>query len=100
MKVALFDTGVLAPIYPRLGPNSAERTSPQKKKMAKIAGTLRVKTKQNNTRALAKVATLNGSFMPNLSANHPEEVSPMTMPTMATENIKPSISGVTLIDVR
>ena len=100
MKVAFLSGGALAPIYPRLGPKSAERTSPQKKKMAKMAGTFWVKTKKGTTRAQTKVPMFRGSFIPILSAIHPQELSPMTMPTMATENIKPSILGVTPIEVR
>jgi hypothetical protein len=100
MKVAFFNGGAAAAIYPRPGPKSAERTNPQKKKRRKMAGTFWVKTKKNTDRAQTKVPVLMGIFSPTLSAIHPQELSPMTMPTIDTESINPNISVVTPMEVR
>jgi hypothetical protein len=100
MKVALFARGAVLPIYPRPGPKIAARTIPQNKKMRKIVGVARVKMKESTTGAQTKVPMLMGIFKPTLSATHPPELSPNTIPIMATENIRPSTDGTTPIDVR
>ena len=66
----------------------------------KIRAIFCVKTKQKTARPEMKVPTVKGSLVPILSATHPQELSPITMPTMATESINPTISGVTPMDVR
>ena len=100
MKVAFFNAGALVAIYPRPGPKSAERTIPQKKKMAKMAGTFWVKMRKSTGRAQIKVPITMGILSPTLSAIHPQKLSPKTLPIIATENIKPNISGVTPMSVR
>ena len=100
MKVAFLSNGALAPIYPRPGPNSAERTNPTKKRMTKRARTFGVEIMDSVARAAAKVPTLKGSFIPTLSAIHPQALSPIAIPAMTVENIKPNTAGVTPIEVR
>jgi len=100
IKVAFFNKGAVAPMYPRPAGKCAVLTDPQKKKMRKIRGIFCVKTKQNTTRAQIKAAMLMGILNPTLSAIHPQEPSPMAMPIILTENIKPNMVGTTPIEVR
>ena len=66
--------------------------------MRKMAGTFSVTIKRSTTPAQIKVPVFKGIFNPALSATHPQELSPIAMPTIATENIKPKISGGTPIE--
>jgi hypothetical protein len=100
MKVAFFRVGATDATYPLPGPIRAERNTPQIKNIPKIAGTLPVKVNKATAPAEKIVPVMRGNFNPILSATHPQELSPNTIPTIDTEIIRPRISGETFIDER
>ncbi len=71
IKVAFLSGGAIVPMYPRPGPKSAERATPQNKKTRKMTVILLLKIKQSTISPQTVVPMISGSLNPILSATQP-----------------------------